>query len=83
LQRDEASSRMNETEFAQPAIFAIQIALAALWQSWGVRPHRQSSATVWAKSPPPMWQVCSICQPPSVSFITVAVAWNMRQSVAR
>lgn len=39
LQRDEASSRMNETEFAQPAIFAIQIALAALWQSWGVRPQ--------------------------------------------
>jgi thioester reductase-like protein len=39
LQRDEASSRMNETEFAQPAIFAIQIALAALWQSWGLRPQ--------------------------------------------
>ena len=39
LQKDEASSRMDETEFAQPAIFAIQIALAALWQSWGVLPQ--------------------------------------------
>jgi len=31
-------SRMDETEVAQPANFAIQVALAALWRSWGVEP---------------------------------------------
>lgn len=39
LQRPENESRMGETEFAQPAIFAIQVALAALWKSWGIRPE--------------------------------------------
>lgn len=32
------SSRVMETEVAQPAIFAIQVAQAALWASWGVTP---------------------------------------------
>ncbi len=38
LTRDEAESRMQKTSIAQPSIFAIQIALAAVWESWGVRP---------------------------------------------
>ena len=38
LMRDEKSSRMQQTEIAQPAIFAIQAALADVWQSWGVHP---------------------------------------------
>ncbi len=38
LDEPEASSRLGETEIAQPAIFAIQVALAALWRSWGVVP---------------------------------------------
>ncbi|MGO8770367.1 SDR family NAD(P)-dependent oxidoreductase [Mycobacterium sp.] len=29
---------LQSTEFAQPALFAIEIALSALWQSWGVVP---------------------------------------------
>src|SRR5688572_18572961 len=29
---------MNQTEIAQPAIFAVQVAIAALLQSWGVEP---------------------------------------------
>ena len=36
--RDEATTRVAETEVGQPAIFAMQIALAELWRSWGVTP---------------------------------------------
>jgi acyl transferase domain-containing protein/surfactin synthase thioesterase subunit len=38
LLADERSSRLNETEIAQPALFALQIALVALWRSWGIEP---------------------------------------------
>ncbi|MCF3131695.1 type I polyketide synthase [Streptomyces olivochromogenes] len=34
----EADSRLTRTEFAQPVIFAVQVALAALWRSWGIEP---------------------------------------------
>ena len=33
-----SESRLNEIDVVQPAIFAIQVALAELWQSWGVIP---------------------------------------------
>jgi len=38
LARPEATSQMHRTEISQPAIFAIQMGLAALWQSWGIVP---------------------------------------------
>jgi acyl transferase domain-containing protein/acyl carrier protein/SAM-dependent methyltransferase len=38
LTRDEASSRISDTEIAQPALFALQIGLAAVWRSWGIEP---------------------------------------------
>ncbi|HEY3368666.1 MAG TPA: type I polyketide synthase [Symbiobacteriaceae bacterium] len=38
LTADESSSRVNETDMTQPAIFALQIALAELWRSWGIMP---------------------------------------------
>jgi acyl transferase domain-containing protein/aryl carrier-like protein len=31
-------SRLDETEIAQPAIFALQVALVELWKSWGIVP---------------------------------------------
>ncbi|HVK68394.1 MAG TPA: SDR family NAD(P)-dependent oxidoreductase, partial [Polyangium sp.] len=34
----EETSRLEETEVAQPALFAIEVALSALFASWGVRP---------------------------------------------
>jgi acyl transferase domain-containing protein/acyl carrier protein len=39
LARDKGSSRLGETEIAQPALFALQVALAAVWRSWGIEPH--------------------------------------------
>ncbi|MFD0399595.1 amino acid adenylation domain-containing protein [Kitasatospora sp. NPDC127121] len=38
LHRDEADSRMAETWLAQPANFAVQLGLSALWRSHGLRP---------------------------------------------
>jgi myxalamid-type polyketide synthase MxaE and MxaD len=35
---DAVQSRMNEVDVIQPVLFAIQIALAALWRSWGIEP---------------------------------------------
>ncbi len=39
LTRDEASSRIQETRFAQPALFALQAGLYGLFEDWGIRPH--------------------------------------------
>ena len=36
---DVSQSRLNEVDVLQPALFAIQIALAGLWRSWGVEPN--------------------------------------------
>jgi acyl transferase domain-containing protein/acyl carrier protein len=38
LGASDAEERLRETRLAQPAIFALQVALAALWRSWGVEP---------------------------------------------
>lgn len=40
LTRPESESEIDRTEYAQPAIFGLQMGLAALWESWGVRPER-------------------------------------------
>ncbi len=34
----DAKGALDETECAQPAMFAVETALAALWRSWGVEP---------------------------------------------
>ena len=42
--------RLNQTAIAQPAIFAVEYALAQLWLSWGIRPAAMTgiaSANMW------------------------------------
>jgi myxalamid-type polyketide synthase MxaE and MxaD len=36
---DAARSRLNEIDIIQPALLAIEVALAALWRSWGIEPQ--------------------------------------------
>ena len=38
LTADEAHCRLAEIDVLQPVLFSIQVALAALWQSWGIKP---------------------------------------------
>ncbi|MDQ6674561.1 MAG: type I polyketide synthase, partial [Chloroflexota bacterium] len=38
LSDTEAESRMDRTAVSQPAVFAVQVGLHALWLSWGVEP---------------------------------------------
>jgi amino acid adenylation domain-containing protein len=38
LLADQTQSRLSDIGVIQPAIFAVQVALAALWRSWGVEP---------------------------------------------
>ena len=38
LEAPEELSRIQETAIAQPAIFALQVALAARWRAWGIQP---------------------------------------------
>jgi len=38
LQAEEGKSGATRSKWAQPAHFALQVALSALWRSWGVEP---------------------------------------------
>lgn len=40
MTKSEADSKIDSTFVAQPAIFALQVALAELWKSWGVTPSK-------------------------------------------
>ena len=38
LAQSEEHSPLDQTAYAQPALFAVQVGLAALWKSWGIAP---------------------------------------------
>ncbi|MBZ5859380.1 type I polyketide synthase [Flavihumibacter profundi] len=38
LRAERSESRLEEIDVVQPVLFAIQVALATLWQSWGIKP---------------------------------------------
>ncbi|XXT19047.1 amino acid adenylation domain-containing protein [Sorangium sp. So ce429] len=37
--REQAEARLARTAMAQPALFAVEYAVARMWQAWGVRPR--------------------------------------------
>ncbi|HEX8495516.1 MAG TPA: beta-ketoacyl synthase N-terminal-like domain-containing protein [Pyrinomonadaceae bacterium] len=38
-QREKANQQLQQTAYAQPALFAVEYALAGVWMKWGVRPE--------------------------------------------
>ncbi|GAB4197021.1 MAG: hypothetical protein Tsb002_30800 [Wenzhouxiangellaceae bacterium] len=46
LMADEEQSLLNQTAYAQPALVALQCALAALYESWGIRPDAVTGHSV-------------------------------------
>ena len=38
MSRPETETRLAQTQYAQPALFALHVALAELWRSWGIIP---------------------------------------------
>lgn len=46
MMKSEDQSNIDRTAIAQPAIFALQIALVELWKSWGVVPTRVAGHSV-------------------------------------
>ena len=38
VDQDGIESLLNQTQYTQPALFAVEYALAALWRSWGIEP---------------------------------------------
>ncbi len=39
IAKDKDSSLLHQTNYTQPALFAIEYALAELWKSWGIEPN--------------------------------------------
>src|SRR4029450_268957 len=44
--REDAQRRLRETSLAQPALFAVEFALARLWISWGVVPSAMAGHSI-------------------------------------
>ena len=58
---------LDQTGWAQPALFAHQAALAALLASYGITPRYLAPGTPSARSPPPTSPASSPCPTPRAS----------------
>ena len=58
--RRAAARSWTETGFTQPALFAVEVALAGCGVVGGAAGRRRRSLA-WARSPPPTWRVCCRC----------------------
>ena len=73
------SSRLHETEVAQPAIFAIQVALAALWDLVGSASRRGGGPQHRRTRRAVTWRVCCRSTMPCGSCGIAAASCNARR----
>ncbi len=57
---EEATERLNQTRFTQPALFVIEYALARLWMEWGIQPRAMSGHSIGEYVAACLAGVCSL-----------------------
>ncbi|MBI2570997.1 MAG: SDR family NAD(P)-dependent oxidoreductase [Candidatus Schekmanbacteria bacterium] len=75
LGADEARSRLAENDVVQPVLWAMEVALAELWRSWGVRPDAVVGHS--------MGEIAAACVAGALSLEDAARVITLRSRIAR